>query len=110
MKKKKLKTAKSKAIEPQPKVGAKIYVPTSLYLSHGADDFQGGIATISKIEYSKTLPKDDVNYCMVGIEERRGYMYNYGYLLSQQKELKKEYGKQKAHPDPDNHPDSNRWD
>lgn len=115
-KKKKLNGIKSdvshrvSVVKNPPKIGMKIYVPSSFYLSHGADDFEGGIATISKIEYSKTLPPDHCNYCFVGIKERKVSMYNYGILLSEQAELKKEYGKRKAHPDPDNHPSSNRWD
>lgn len=93
-----------------PKKDDKIYVPSSLYMSHGADDFAGGIATISKVEYNEKLSKDHVNYCFIGIKERPGCMYNYKDLLSQQKELKKSYKKQIAHPDPDLHPDANRWD
>lgn len=84
-----------------PKIGAKIYVDSSFYISHGSDDFAGGKCTISSIEYSDHLNEDDCNYCMIGIKERPGYSYNYKILLEEQAELKKEYGNQVGHPDPD---------
>jgi len=85
----------------EPKIGEKIYVPTSLYVYRGEDDFIGGIATISEIDYDKNLPKDHHNYIMIGIEGRPGCMYNWKILLKDQKKLKKEFGEQIAHPDPD---------
>jgi hypothetical protein len=94
----------------EPYIGQKIYVSTSLYLSHGMDDFEGGIATISKIEESSFLPKDSVNYLMVGIKERPGTLYNWKNLLEHQEEFKKRFGKKHAHPDPDNRPEFNMWD
>lgn len=85
----------------EPKIGDKIYVPSTLYVYRGEDDFVGGIATIAKVEYSNHLPKDHFNYIMVGIEGRSNTMYNYKNLMSEQTELKKEYGNQIAHADPD---------
>lgn len=84
-----------------PKVGDTIYVGSSFYISHGSDDFCGGKATIGKIEFNDRLGKDHVNYCMISIKERPGVMYNYKDLLERQKELKKQFGNKKAHPDPD---------
>ena len=91
----------------QPVIGQKIYVPSSLYLYRGEDDFAGGIATINKIEKSKNLPEDHYNYLMVGITERPGSMYNWRPLLERQEELQKMYADQIAHPDPDDRPDFN---
>ena len=96
-------------IIPQPVISQKIYVNTSLYVYRGEDDFSGGIATISKIEHSETLPSDHYNYTMVGIKERPGTMYNWSYLYEQQEELKKEFGDRLAHPDPDNDPEFNDY-
>lgn len=92
----------------QPAEGDVIYVPSALYVYRGQDDFAGGKATINKIEYSKHLPSDHFNYIMVGIKERPGTMYNYKNLMEQQEELKKAYGEQIAHPDPDNDPEFNQ--
>lgn len=93
----------------EPKKGNKIYVPSALFISRGADDFAGGIATVKNVEYDERLGKGHMNYCFVSIEERPGSKYNWKDLATKQKELKKTYKKQKAHPDPDMHPDSNRW-
>ena len=92
----------------EPKIGDKIYVPTSLYVYRGEDDFEGGLATISSIEKSKHLPEDHYNYLMVGIEERKGTSYNWRYLMENQDKWKAEYGDQVAHPDPDDRPEFNQ--
>lgn len=85
----------------EPKIGDKIYVPSSYYVYRGEDDFEGGLATISSIDKSKHLPPDHFNYLMVGIKERPNTGYNYKVLLEKQEVLAKEYGDQVAHPDPD---------
>jgi len=91
-----------------PKVGEKIYVPTSLYVYRGADDFEGGIATISSVEIDKyELGPKHPNYCFVSIEERPGTNYNWAILERDQENLKEQYGDQIAHPDPDDRPEFN---
>lgn len=81
------------------KVGDKIYVDSSYYISHGSDDFEGGIATISKISEDISGGEKCI---FVEIEERPGTSYNWSQFLSKkQEELKKEFGEQLAHPDPD---------
>lgn len=82
----------------KPKVGSKIYVNSSFYISHGSDDFVGGIATISKVYQDISGGKKT---WFIEIEERPDTAYNYEILAEEQKKLKKEFGKQKAHPDPD---------
>lgn len=93
-----------------PKIGEKIYVPTSLYLSHGLDDFAGGIATISGIHTSDFLPPDHINYYMVSINDRPDTRYNWRCLLEDQDKLKERYKDEIAHPDPDDRPEFNMWD
>lgn len=93
-----------------PKIGDKIYVPTSLYLSHGLDDFEGGIATVDGHYTNDFLTEDHCNYYEISIEENPGTRYNLRYLLEHQAEWKKIYKKRKAHPDPDDRPEFNRWD
>jgi hypothetical protein len=92
---------------PQPVMGQKIYVPSSLYVYRGQDDFAGGLATINKIEKSTFLPEDHYNYLSVGIVERPGTLYNWRPLLERQEELKGIYEGQIAHPDPDDRPEFN---
>lgn len=93
-----------------PKIGDEIYVPSSCYVYRGEDDFEGGLAIISKIEYSDHLPKNHFNYTMVGIKERPNTMYNYKVLLEKQAELKTVYEGKIAHADPDLRPEFNQPD
>lgn len=93
-----------------PEPGEKIYVPTSLYLGHGMDDFEGGMATVTEVEKSNQLPEDHYNHYMVSIKERPGTSYNLRYLLEHQEEWKERYGDAIARPDPDDRPEFNRWD
>ena len=95
----------------KPKIGDKIYVPTSLYVYRGIDDFIGGIATISKIKYSGHLPEDHINYMFIGIKEAdKGVTYNHKVLLGNQKKLKREFGSNFAHADPDTREEFNQPD
>jgi hypothetical protein len=94
----------------EPKIGDKIYVPSSYYCYRGEDDFAGGLATIAKIEYSDHLPEDHINYIMVGIENRPQAMYNYRILMRDQVELEEEYKDSVAHPCPDMSPEFNQPD
>ena len=89
-----MKTKKQTKISKKPKVGDEIYVESSFYISHGEDDFCGGLAKISKIskEYGTTF---------VEVVERPSHGYNYEILMENQEQLKKQFGKKRAHPDPD---------
>lgn len=90
-----------------PKIGDKIYVPTSLYLSHGRDDFQGGICTVSKVKNELSAGE---SCAFVSVVERPEYSYNWSqYLAGMQDELRERYGDQVGHPDPDYHPSANEW-
>lgn len=87
-----------------PKVGEKIYVPGSMYVYRGSDDFAGGIATISNVDVDDY---DNPTRCYINIKERPGSSYNWGPLEIRQEELKKMYGEEIAHPDPDDRPEFN---
>jgi hypothetical protein len=84
-----------------PKKGDKIYVPTSLHISRGSDDVQGGLATIESVEISEHLPAGHYNSIMVSVKEVPGVGYNYTHLLEIQEKLAKEFGENAAYPDPD---------
>lgn len=94
---------------PEPFVKQQIYVPTSLYLSHGEDDFIGGIAIISKIQKNEKFGKDHPNYFMIEIEENPGTLYSWGWLLKEQQTLKRRFGNRRAHAQPDDRPEFNTW-
>lgn len=106
MKRKSRKKSK-KFAKPVPKVGAKIYVGTSLYLSHGEDDVEGGLATVSKVE--KGISGGESTY-YVSVKEHPGHSYNWEFLAEEQNSYRLEYGSQKARACPDYSPESNRWD
>lgn len=90
---KKIKNSKIKL----PRVGDKIYMDTWLFLNHGADDFIGGICTVSKVS----------NGCVEVVEDP-GSQYSWEQLSKQQEKLRKEFGDQKGHKRPDNRPEFNR--
>jgi hypothetical protein len=87
MKAKPKKSAKKVSI---PKVGDDIYVDTSLYLSHGPDDFQGGLCKVSRVYKEISAGKPTV---FVVVKEGPGHDYNWEYLAERQAELKKEFGR-----------------
>ena len=91
-----------------PKKGDKIYVPTSLYLSHGRDDFCGGIATVEDVE--ETVNCGEPAH-VIEIKERPGHGYYWeNWLRDNQEKWKAEYGNQIAHKDPDLTPEMNMDD
>jgi hypothetical protein len=81
------------------KIGDKIYIKGSIFISSGSDDIRGGIATIKAIELSKSQGKP----CkFIQVIEAPGRSYNWDtYLKPLQEELKQRYGNQIAAPDPD---------
>lgn len=96
MKKKRVVTVKTTTM---PEVGDKIYVESSCSISHGSDDFTGGLATVKRVY--KSMSGGDPNCLFVDIVEGNR-SYNWTQVLSEkQAELKKQFGKSKAHPSPD---------
>ncbi len=82
-----------------PKIGQKIYIPTRGSISNGSSDVAGGKATISRV-YKSMSAGEMVDF--IEVKEVPGHGYNWQQdLCGCQAEYKKQYGKQKAHPDPD---------
>ncbi|HEX3466588.1 MAG TPA: hypothetical protein VHT05_00650 [Candidatus Elarobacter sp.] len=88
----------------EPKPGDVIYVDTDLYVSHGADDFRGGKATVVAVQpgRSKSTP-----VAFVEVEQNPGCLYNWEMLAEKQAELAAQFGDAWAHPDPDYRPEFN---
>jgi hypothetical protein len=84
------------------KAGDDIYLPTSLYLSHGVDDFLGGLCKILKIE-------EDSNWKWIEVEEEPGTRHDYKHIVENQEKWAKEYGVRRGRKDPDYDFDSNCW-
>jgi hypothetical protein len=91
---------------PELRIGDVIYVDTELYVSHGRDDFRGGLGEVTEfgpdISAGKPTP-------FVRVAQEPDTVHNWKYLATQQKELRHRHGKEWAHPDPDNRPEFNEW-
>lgn len=87
------KKTKSKLHEgpAMPKIGEDIYIPGSMYIDHGEDDIAGGLGEVIWAQGN-----------LVTVAELPSTRYSWSPgLYEQQEKLKKEYGSQRAHPDPD---------
>lgn len=83
----------------KPEVGMQIYIPSSYHISRGSDDVEGGLATISEVRIGISGGQE---VSFVYVKEVPGPSYNWDQVLeAEQEQLKKEYGKRKAHPSPD---------
>jgi hypothetical protein len=77
-----------------PRVGDEVYVGTALFLTHGEDDFIGGLCTISKVEkYGDNI--------WIEVEEDPGTSNSWYYLKELQEELREEFGFERGHKKPD---------
>jgi hypothetical protein len=85
---------------PAPRVGDDVYVPSSLFLTHGEDDFAGGLCRIVAIH-------EHTGGLFVEVEEDPGTHHNWAYLRENQKELRERYGDRRGHSDPDYRPEFN---
>jgi hypothetical protein len=86
-------------VPPPPKVGDEIYVPSAFYLSHGRDDFVGGLARVVSV---RTEEFGGSPTTWVEVEERPGRQYNWDSLAAQQSKLREEHGQERSYLDPDN--------
>jgi len=73
-----------------PKVGDQIYIDTSLYVTHGIDDFIGGLCEVVDV-------KIDEHGVFIAVKEEPGAFYAWNYLAPLQERLKKEFGNQRGH-------------
>ena len=82
-----------------PKVGDEIYVSSHFSISNGSSDCVGGLAKVVKV--SSGISGGD-SCLFVDVKEHPGHSYNWSQILSkEQDKLKKEFGKNRAYPDPD---------
>lgn len=88
----------------KPVIGQQAYIPTQLYMTHGEDDFLGGLATI------KSVGEGDGCNVLVEFEEQLGSHWNWPYLLAHQDEWRETYGERRAEPFPDHRPEFNQSD
>src|SRR5258707_2155632 len=84
--------------------GDVVYIDTELYISHGRDDFRGGLAEVIEVrpDISKGKPTP-----FIRAAQEPDTLHNWKILAADQKKLRTEFGKNWAHPDPDNRAEFN---
>lgn len=88
-----------------PIVGDKIYIPSALHVSHGEDDIQGGLATVTDVEFHGSQNHKAFVTTNVG-----STAYNWQFLREKQDALKAEFGDALAKETPDYRSEFNKWD
>jgi hypothetical protein len=91
---------------PDLRKGDIIYVDTDLYLSHGIDDFRGGLAEVADFNTQTSAAKPTP---FVKVVQLLDTWHNWKMLAEQQPRLRAEFGKSWSHPDPDYRPEFNEW-
>jgi hypothetical protein len=90
-----------------PEPGDIIYVNSSLFITHAADDFIGGQAIVIEVE---ERPSQGRMVPFIRVEEDPDSWYNWEHLEPQQEELEKHFGNDWAYAEPDFLPEFNTWD
>jgi hypothetical protein len=91
---------------PELRKGDIIYLDTDLYVSHGVDDFRGGLAEVAAfgMDISAGNPTP-----FVKVMQLMDTWHNWQLLAEQQRKLRAKFGKNWSHPDPDFRPEFNEW-
>ena len=84
--------------------GDVIYMDSVMYLSHGVDDFRGGLAEVAEISAGVSASKPAT---FIMIVQDLDTWHNWHYLAPRQKYLREQHGKDWSHPDPDTRPEFN---
>ena len=88
----------------RPRKGDKIYVPGFLHITHGADDFEGGVATVGDVRFDRIKGK---KVMFVFIEEDESWIKWDTFLAPMQQDLEKHFGAKPGKPKPDFRPEFN---
>jgi hypothetical protein len=86
-----------------PSVGDEIYVDTALHIHRGRDDVLGGRARVVAVHHGYHGLKGT----LVEVAEHPGDLYNWELLSLKQSELAREFGDNRARPNPDLRPEFN---
>ena len=91
---------------PELRRGDVVYVDTELYISHGRDDFRGGLGEVTEVrpDISKGIRTP-----FIRVAQEPDTLHNWKILAADQKKLRAEFGKNWAHPDPDYRAEFNEW-
>jgi hypothetical protein len=91
---------------PELRPGDVIYVDSSIYLSHGRDDFRGGLAEVVSLRASLSAGRHAPFLC---VAQEPGTWHNWQMLAAAQKALRARFGKNWSRPDPDYRSEFNEW-
>jgi hypothetical protein len=94
-------------LAPELRAGDVIYLDTELYISHGRDDFRGGLAEVVEVKLDK-IGGTPVVFVRAAQEPDTWHNWT-TFLASMQKTLREEFGKNWARPDPDWRQEFNEW-
>lgn len=89
----------------RPTKGDKIYVPGFLHITHGVDDFEGGVVTVADVRFD-TIKGQNVMF--VFIEEDESWVNWDTFLAPMQEDLKQHFGSKPGKPKPDWRPEFNQ--
>ena len=91
---------------PELRPGDVIYIETERFISHGCDDFLGGLAEVSEVSQGKSKGQ---LVPFVRVIQQPDSMHNWKLLAPEQKELRRQHGTNWARPDPDDRPEFNGY-
>jgi len=83
---------------PKPKKGDKIYVPGFLHITHGVDDFGGGVVTVGDVRYDRIKGR---KVMFVYVVEDESWVNWDTFLAPMQSDLEKHFGTKAGKPKPD---------
>ena len=89
-----------------PVVGEDVCVSSALHLSHGEDDFAGGMCEIAEVIHYENFPPG--NQLFVELVEQPGTQHSWLNLMSEEPHNLERYGDQRGRPDPDHRPEFNQ--
>lgn len=91
-------------IPPAPNVGDKVYVPGFLHITHGVDDFEGGLVTVGEVRVDRIKGQ---KVAFVYIKEDESWVNWDTFLAPMQADLRKHFGSKAGKPRPDRRPEFN---
>ena len=89
-----------------PRIGEQVYIPSNLYLSHGVDDYEGGLTTVTEVDIGR--PHD--GFVWIGVEFRESGSTRWDVLKASQEQLAQEFGTKAPKATPDYRAEFNKFD